>query len=379
MKLSLAIAVSTLFISGAAHASDAPDFGALSCGQVTLDYNSRQRWQPGFSQFGLAFDAWTPEAFRMLKERAAECSNPDAQSFIAYMGRIEQTTLDTLAGMAAERERLAAVEESTARMRIEVEQARQEQQAAEAMKLRIQKEAEAAEQELRAIKDAKQLALAEAERARQKQRNAEEARQRETLEADRLRAERHAAEEAAERALREAANARQESVLGEARNQTEAPNDRGTQQPTAQSPAAASQLPDHTNMALDEDVKVFVRNNPSIAQNVRVMDEYELQAALVLFITQDVLILALELCDERWSDFDGYIEEAKRRSDLVRRVYLQYLGMPSEKYGEFKDKASHAAVATQTKDTLLYNLDELHRTCQQSLFELSAGLNFAQE
>lgn len=313
------------------YAADEQDLTRLTCEEVTLDYNSRQIWQPGETPYGILYEEWTPQTFDVLRERAVACSNPDAQSFIAYVTYLERTNADAIKALEDNR---------------------------------------------------RQKALAEAEAKRQAELKA--ARVRADLAAERARALRRAAEEEeARKAELEAARAREQQETAEAERQRQRLLDGSTLPVDPETPpdevAIDEPQPANPMFPLDEDVKIFVRNNPQLAQDVRMAPKDKLLIASTLFRNQAVVELSLMLCNERWADFPGQQEEASRRINLLRRVYFQYLGLPLEKFHEFRDAANQVFETTQTTDILLADLDSLYQICQQALLEVSYGFNFAQE
>ncbi len=131
-------------------------------------------------------------------------------------------------------------------------------------------------------------------------------------------------------------------------------------------------------MFLDPDVMLFIKNNPGLKPSKMPPTPDLLNESARIAMTNAIQILALELCTERWNDFPGYLEEAQRRAELLRRLYIQFLGVPAGKMAEFNEKALQAVTNTQTTDMLLADLNELYVACEQSLMQMSGGLNFAQ-
>jgi hypothetical protein len=309
MKVIFGIAALFTLALNQSHAADGQELKSIPCEEVTLEFNSRQRWEPGFVQYGIQYEAWTPEAFDMLRDRALECSNPDAQSFGAYIRYLEGINVDALRAMEENR---------------------------------------------------RQRALAEAEAKRKAEVEAEWARAQ--LQAERERIKRQAAEEAERN--RQAEWERQ-ALLDQESDPPET--------------AITEPQPAHPNFPLDEDVKIFVKNNPQLTKDVRTLTQDDLMIVATVFRTQAVVELSLMLCNERWSDFPGQQEEASRRIDLLRRVYFQYLGLPLDKFHEFRNAANQVFETTQTTDYLLADINSLYEICQQSLVEVSYGFNFAQD
>jgi hypothetical protein len=310
MKEMFGIAALFTLAINQSYAAHAHELTSLPCGEATLDYNSRQRWQPGHSQYGIQYEQWTPEAFNMLRERAVECSNPDAQAFVAYMNYLEEINANALQAMEANRQQNVLAEE-----------------------------------------EAKRKAQLEAERARQLH-----------VQGQRAGKQQHAAEEAERKRLGEL----EASALSD------------DHEPQPEEAIMAQALPWKPKLPLDADVQLFLQNNPGLTLGISPLSDDGLLILESIIREQAVILLALQLCTERWTDFPGYLEEAQRRIELLERVGIQIWGYPADKVASFRASANQIFDGTQTTDYLLADPNSLYEICQRSLFEISNGKNFAQ-
>ena len=81
--------------------------GEIPCDHLTIDFNSRQKWYPGESPFGVPFEQWTVSSFNALKARIAACGNPDSQGLINYLAySVGQPMAEREAGSARTKELL---------------------------------------------------------------------------------------------------------------------------------------------------------------------------------------------------------------------------------------------------------------------------------
>jgi hypothetical protein len=341
MKEMFGIAALFTLAINQSYAAHAHELTSLPCGEATLDYNSRQRWQPGHSQYGIQYEQWTPEAFNMLRERAVECSNPDAQAFVAYMNYLEEINANALQAMEANRQQnVLAEEEAKRKAQLEAERARQ-----------LHVAAEAARKQQQAAEEAERKRLAE-----------EEVRKKADLQGQRAGKQQHAAEEAERKRLGEL----EASALSD------------DHEPQPEEAIMAQALPWKPKLPLDADVQLFLQNNPGLTLGISPLSDDGLLILESIIREQAVILLALQLCTERWTDFPGYLEEAQRRIELLERVGIQIWGYPADKVASFRASANQIFDGTQTTDYLLADPNSLYEICQRSLFEISNGKNFAQ-
>jgi hypothetical protein len=126
---------------------------------------------------------------------------------------------------------------------------------------------------------------------------------------------------------------------------------------------------------MDPDVEVLVRNNPELFGDKgnwpRMMANYDQSyRSLVL------AILALNMCQDRWSEFSGQAAEAERRLDLLSRAQVQVGMVSPEKMQAVKDAANQVTKDTRITDYMLADQNGLYSTCQQATVMFS-WLNFA--
>ncbi|ESZ10778.1 MULTISPECIES: hypothetical protein [unclassified Mesorhizobium] len=127
---------------------------------------------------------------------------------------------------------------------------------------------------------------------------------------------------------------------------------------------------------LDPDVEVLIRNNPAMFSPQTRFTASDLESYPQIYRYYLIQILALDLCEERWDDFSGQADEARRRLDLVSRAQVQVGMLSEEAMQTIVTGVGQVTNDTRVKDYLLADPNGLYSTCQQATLMFSS-LNFS--